>query len=120
MELRKNIDIQSFYNSVQRLEGHTLISALKKEDINSVINSAKKEIESFFELVRNDFTQRTASDELYNPLFMLKLWDLARTESINYLQKKDKNKCSRVHDVDAINNCNVMDDKESEGENRSR
>jgi hypothetical protein len=35
-EPKKHWGIQSFYDYVQSLEGHTSISTLKKEDINSV------------------------------------------------------------------------------------
>jgi phospholipase/lecithinase/hemolysin len=88
-----DLDTRSFYDAVQALEGHTIISSLKGQTIDALLTSIENEVHSFLDSIRNDIKQRQSSDQIYNPLFLLKLWDLARNEYANYFENRNKNEC---------------------------
>jgi hypothetical protein len=92
--LKKDLDIRSFYDEVQELFGLTMISNLKRQDIDTILTSIQNDVQSFLEWIRNDLKQRPSSDHIYNPLFLLKLWDLSIKESTNYLENRDKDECA--------------------------
>src|SRR6187200_1060925 len=101
-KLNKDVDIRSFYDAVQALEGHTMISSLKGQNIDAILTSIESEIHSFLDSLRNDIKQRQPSDQIYNPLFLLKLWGLARDKSVSYLENRNEDECSLHYDHNGL------------------
>jgi hypothetical protein len=42
-----DLDTRSFYDAVQALEGHTIISSLKGQNIDALLTSIENEVHSF-------------------------------------------------------------------------